>query len=330
MATVDAPTYRTENNVGRKKRMTGTVTSDKCNKTRRVEVRRAKRHAKYGKTVRYTKKYAVHDEHNVSKVGDVVEIVESRPYSKTKRWEISKILSSAQPLSSKSAFCKTETPARVTPKKTERPQGRKSSLPEIKEHRMADSAGLQYCLTRDQKIIVNFQFWRESFLVTTRWHTTDLTISDLTAFSTSLPLPPPWSFSIVFPSNTSDATMQSVQAILGRQFRLRPGNSNTFETEIDSLDSVSFKDHRALPAKPLGLSIESSLCDLRLIYNNTTTIQCTFFPLAKIDNLVASLVNYFPVTEERLQIASTLDRWCRDAAVECNKELDAFFDNANI
>jgi small subunit ribosomal protein S17 len=70
----------------------GLVKGDKCDKTRRVEVPRLVRHKKYGKIIhRRTVCYA-HDENNSSSVGDLVEIVESRPRSKTKRWELLKIV----------------------------------------------------------------------------------------------------------------------------------------------------------------------------------------------------------------------------------------------
>ncbi len=65
----------------------GLVTSDKRNKTRRVEVERLYRHPKYGKIVRSRTICHVHDEENPAKEGDTVEIVESRPLSKTKRWQ---------------------------------------------------------------------------------------------------------------------------------------------------------------------------------------------------------------------------------------------------
>lgn len=75
-----------------RKRLVGTVTGDKMNKSRRVEVERVYRHAKYGKTVRRRLVCHVHDEDNVSHSGDVVEIVESRPLSKLKRWALVKIV----------------------------------------------------------------------------------------------------------------------------------------------------------------------------------------------------------------------------------------------
>jgi small subunit ribosomal protein S17 len=80
-----------------KKTLTGTVTSDKCSKTRRVEVRRDFRHRKYGKIVRGRTVCHVHDEQNQSKEGDVVEIVECRPRSALKRWELVRIVEQANP-----------------------------------------------------------------------------------------------------------------------------------------------------------------------------------------------------------------------------------------
>lgn len=80
-----------------KKTLTGTVTSDKCSKTRRVEVRRDFRHKKYGKIVQGRTVCHAHDEQNDSHEGDVVEIVESRPLSKLKRWEIVRVVTRANP-----------------------------------------------------------------------------------------------------------------------------------------------------------------------------------------------------------------------------------------
>lgn len=74
------------------KRMIGLVTSDKMNKSRRVEVERTFKHAKYGKTVRSRTICHVHDEDNVCHTGDTVEIVECRPRSKLKRWEFVRIV----------------------------------------------------------------------------------------------------------------------------------------------------------------------------------------------------------------------------------------------
>lgn len=66
----------------------GIVVSDKNDKTVLVEVEDRVLHPIYKKYVRRHRKYAVHDENNTCKVGDLVKILESRPFSKTKRWII--------------------------------------------------------------------------------------------------------------------------------------------------------------------------------------------------------------------------------------------------
>ncbi len=79
-----------------KKVLTGTVTSDKMNKSLRVEIERKFPHPRYGKIVRARTICHVHDEGNTAKEGDVVEIVECRPRSKMKRWELVKVISSVE------------------------------------------------------------------------------------------------------------------------------------------------------------------------------------------------------------------------------------------
>jgi len=78
-----------------RRRLVGVVASDRCDKTRRVEVQRVYRHSKYQKTVTGTTVCHAHDENNVSKTGDVVEIVESRPMSRLKRWCVVSVITSA-------------------------------------------------------------------------------------------------------------------------------------------------------------------------------------------------------------------------------------------
>lgn len=78
-----------------KKRLVGVVTSDKMDKSLRVEIERLFKHPIYGKTVRGRTVCHVHDEHNTAKVGDLVEIVESRPRSKTKRWDLVRVVKPA-------------------------------------------------------------------------------------------------------------------------------------------------------------------------------------------------------------------------------------------
>jgi small subunit ribosomal protein S17 len=74
----------------------GVVTSDKMNKTRRVEIPRLVKHPRYGKYIRRRTICHVHDERNESHVGDSVEIMESRPLSKTKCWRLVRVVSRAQ------------------------------------------------------------------------------------------------------------------------------------------------------------------------------------------------------------------------------------------
>jgi len=66
----------------------GVVVSDKNAKTIVVLVETHKRHSKYGKRVKYGKKYYAHDENNEAKVGDTVTIMETRKLSATKRWRL--------------------------------------------------------------------------------------------------------------------------------------------------------------------------------------------------------------------------------------------------
>ncbi len=71
--------------------VTGIVTRDKSDKTRRVEIQRLVRHPKYGKFIKRRTVCYVHDETNASHLGDTVEIQESRPLSRTKRWTLLKV-----------------------------------------------------------------------------------------------------------------------------------------------------------------------------------------------------------------------------------------------
>lgn len=75
-----------------RKTLIGVVTSDKCDKTRRVEVARLFQHAKYGKIVRGRTVCHMHDPKNETHVGDTVEIVECPPKSALKRWELLRVV----------------------------------------------------------------------------------------------------------------------------------------------------------------------------------------------------------------------------------------------
>ncbi len=76
----------------RRKVRVGKVVSDKMDKTIVVAVERTTRHPLYGKTIRRTKKYKVHDMNNECHIGDRVKIMETRPISKEKRWRLVEIM----------------------------------------------------------------------------------------------------------------------------------------------------------------------------------------------------------------------------------------------
>src|SRR5262245_42546882 len=80
---------------GRRRTFVGVVTSDKMNKTRRVEIPRLIKHARYGKYIRRRTVCHVHDEGNESRMGDTVEIMETRPLSKTKTWRLVRVVTKA-------------------------------------------------------------------------------------------------------------------------------------------------------------------------------------------------------------------------------------------
>ena len=71
-----------------KKILKGRIINDKSNKTVIVLVKRKYSHPFYGKVITSSKKYHVHDENNKFKIGDVVKIIESKPISKKKKWEV--------------------------------------------------------------------------------------------------------------------------------------------------------------------------------------------------------------------------------------------------
>lgn len=78
-----------------RKQLRGVVTGDKNDKTIRVVVERRFRHQKYGKIVRGRTVCHAHDENNEAKIGDVVEVVECRPRSALKRWELVQVVTRA-------------------------------------------------------------------------------------------------------------------------------------------------------------------------------------------------------------------------------------------
>lgn len=80
---------------GKRKIRVGRVVSDKMDKTVVVQVERLVPHPLYGKVLRRRKKFKAHDENNECRIGDLVEIMETRPLSKTKRWRVVRILERA-------------------------------------------------------------------------------------------------------------------------------------------------------------------------------------------------------------------------------------------
>lgn len=79
-----------------KRQIIGLVTGDKMQKTRRVEIERLVRHPKYGKFLRRRTVCHVHDENNESQQGDTVEIIEAQPRSRTKRWDLVRVVAKSQ------------------------------------------------------------------------------------------------------------------------------------------------------------------------------------------------------------------------------------------
>lgn len=78
-----------------RKTQIGRVVSDKMEKTIVVAVETYKEHKLYHKRIKYTKKFKAHDENNQAKIGDTVEIMETRPISKDKRWRLVEIVKEA-------------------------------------------------------------------------------------------------------------------------------------------------------------------------------------------------------------------------------------------
>ncbi len=79
-----------------RKERTGTVVSDKMEKTVVVAIANKVKHPVYGKTVNHTRKFKAHDENNECGIGDVVRIMETRPLSKDKRWRVVEIVEKAK------------------------------------------------------------------------------------------------------------------------------------------------------------------------------------------------------------------------------------------
>jgi small subunit ribosomal protein S17 len=80
----------------KRKELVGVVTSDKRDKTITIFVERKEKHPLYGKVLKKSKKFQVHDENNDSHVGDTVRVMETRPLSKTKRFRLVEIIEKAK------------------------------------------------------------------------------------------------------------------------------------------------------------------------------------------------------------------------------------------
>ena len=80
---------------GRRRKVVGMVIGDKMQKTIVVEVTRLIRHAKYGKYIKRSTVYKAHDENKEARVGDKVEIIETRPLSKTKTTKLVRVIEKA-------------------------------------------------------------------------------------------------------------------------------------------------------------------------------------------------------------------------------------------
>jgi len=80
----------------RRKLRSGRVISDKMDKTVVIAIETLVRHPLYGRTMRRTTKFKAHDESNECGVGDTVEIMESRPLSKEKRWRVARVIEKAK------------------------------------------------------------------------------------------------------------------------------------------------------------------------------------------------------------------------------------------
>jgi small subunit ribosomal protein S17 len=80
----------------KRKHTTGIVVSDKMDKTVVIKVDTKVKHPLYGKVMRASKKYKVHDENNECKVGDEILVMETRPLSKDKRWRLVEIVKKAE------------------------------------------------------------------------------------------------------------------------------------------------------------------------------------------------------------------------------------------
>jgi len=74
----------------------GVVVSDKMDKTVVIQVQTLVKHPLYGKVMKRTKKYKIHDENNECRIGDIIRAMETRPLSKDKRWRLVEVIRKAE------------------------------------------------------------------------------------------------------------------------------------------------------------------------------------------------------------------------------------------
>ncbi len=112
---VSNPTKVVEVSRGRRRTVVGVVTSDRMEKTIVVAVERLVRHPKFGKYLRAWSQCTAHDEKREAHLGDRVELMETRPLSKTKRWRLVRVVgktaTAAKPAPAAEAAPKTDVPA---------------------------------------------------------------------------------------------------------------------------------------------------------------------------------------------------------------------------
>jgi len=101
---------------GRRRIAVGVVTSDKMNKTRRVEIPRLEKHQRYSKYIKRRTICYVHDEKNESHIGDTVEIMEARPMSKLKCWRLVQVVTKAPTQAAAPSELAPAEPAKVPAK----------------------------------------------------------------------------------------------------------------------------------------------------------------------------------------------------------------------
>ncbi len=106
---------QSERRRGRRKVLQGIVVSNKMQKTVVVRVNRRFIHPLYKKVIVRSKKYMAHDEHNECHIGDVVEIMETRPLSRHKRWRVVRIIRRAAGYEPEELAGEEEEPAEVVP-----------------------------------------------------------------------------------------------------------------------------------------------------------------------------------------------------------------------